>query len=622
MSINNTNVFYTLKRINKIIKSLEAVSLKKSQMQGNMFEQVANNAEAIQAAHEHFKIAPIPNQPDANRLGYRELARRISDAIGLSGGLQNYAQLSLPNSPFFNALRFGAPAILADNGILNGDPYAMNKKPISERPRIFVAGPSLPMDHGNGYFDMHTMLNRAMKLLGITHQQEPIFIFSQPHEAKSNFIYLNNIANGISPSYERNDESSTSMDPSGLTRAFARTFGHDTFELPTVEVQQSARQALRQFMDTIGVKLATHAIILGQPDPIKGRIPQYDSRVFARRLAEEMGIPVLTTNKGYEAPTDAITSRRAQDLRNRLGIAGTADDIHDVHITTAQALLDPNSDVPVTPNIRRTPSSGDLSCVISAPPQWDPPSDQYILRLDGTPPGSSPKMMHYTWSYADSLSKKVAQQRRMAQIDDQHWVRLMSGSPYRTMSGSFLYFHPALGGKGNAGPLFGPSDFVHSGQQIDPFMTLTPNGKVTSIPYLFADSERSLHGTTQMDIAKKSNPYLEECINDITDSSSAGQHELHSIPRVRTYSIYFPREITSQFLNPTHLAADQKFAVFCTHLKRDMATRPITDFTPPNIPLAVQNAIRATKETTDSPVTTSNAPDAPDAPAGPAASRS
>lgn len=585
MNTDSTNIFYTLKKINKIVKTMEGVSLKKSQMQGAPSGQLGQHSEAIQAAHELFKVAPVPNQTNANALGYRELAKKISDSLGLSAGVQSYAQISMPNSSFFNSIQQSASQILADNGILNGDKSAMNKKPIAQRPRIFVVGPSASLDHGNGYLYMHAMLNRAMKLLGITHDQEPIFMFSQPHPAKSNYIYLQNIANGISPSYERDEDSSTSLDASGLTRAFARTFGHDTFELPTTEVSRDSQQSFQQFMDTIGLRLATHAIVLGQPDLTQRSAPQYDRRVHVQRQAEAMGLPVLTTNSGYEAPRGGVTGTRAQDLRTKLGI--TSDDaIYDGHADAARRLL-----VDVAPNLSSGPLARQFSCTITAPEQWVPPVDQH-LGIDQTVLPS--KRRHYAWSYNDQSNSTVKAQRTAALVDDQHWVRLLSASPYKTMSGSFL-----LGDSGNGGPLLGPNDFAApSGKHVPAFMTLIPTGSTAITPYLFHGSHASLHGTSLMSQVASSAPHLQDTIDDIANAAGGGIQN-HQVPR-KTSALVLPAAVTKQFLEPRLPAADQAFAVLSTHLKRHIATKPIHNFQSTTIPAAVQGAIQSTKNTVDS----------------------
>lgn len=585
MNNDSTNILYTLKKINKIVKTMESVSLKKSQMQGAPSGQLGQHSEAIQAAHELFKVAPVPNQTNANALGYRVLAKKISDYLGPSAGVQAYAQMSLPNSSFFNSIQQSASQILADNGILNGDTSAMNKKTIDQRPRIFVVGPSASLDHGNGYLYMHAMLNRAMKLLGITHDQEPIFMFSQPHPAKSNYIYLHNIANGLSPSYERDEDSSTSLDASGLTRAFARTFGHDTFELPTTEVSRDSQQSFQQFMDTIGLRLATHAIVLGQPDLTQRSAPQYDRRVQVQRQAEAMGLPVLTTNSGYEALRGGVTGTRAQDLRTKLGI--TSDDaIYDGHADEARRLL-----VDVAPNVSSGPLASQFSCTITAPEQWVPPVDQH-LEIDQQ--GRPSTRRHYAWSYNDQSNSTVKAQRTASLVDDQHWVRLLSASPYKTMSGSFL-----LGDSGNGGPLLGPNDFAPSGKRLKAFMTLIPTGSTATTPYLFHGSHASLHGTTLMSQAASSAAHLQDPIDDIANAAGGGIQN-HQVPRTTTSPLVFPSAVTKQFLDPRLPAADQRFAVFCTHLKRHIGTSPIHDFQATTIPAAVQGAIESTKNTVDS----------------------
>lgn len=585
MNTDSTNILYTLKKINKIVKTMESVSLKKSQMQGASSGQLGQHIEAIQAAHELFKVAPAPNQTNANALGYRELAKKISDSLGLFAGVQAYAQMSMPNSSFFNSIQQSASQILADNGILNGDKSAMNKKPIAQRPRIFVVGPSASLDHGNGYLYMHAMLNRAMKLLGITHDQEPIFMFSQPHPAKSNYIYLHNIANRISPSYERDEDSSTSLDASGLTRAFARTFGHDTFELPTTEVSRDSQQSFQQFMDTIGLRLATHAIVLGQPDLTQRSAPQYDRRVHVQRQAEAMGLPVLTTNSGYEALRGGVTGTRTQDLRTKLGISSD-DAIYDGHADEARRLL-----VDVAPNLSSGPLARQFSCTITAPEQWVPPADQH-LGIDQSDLASTRR--HYAWSYNDQSNSTVKAQRTAALVDDQHWVRLLSASPYKTMSGSFL-----LGDSGNGGPLLGPNDFAPSGKTLPAFMTLTPTGPTATTPYLFHGSHTSLYGATLMSQAARSAPHLQDTIDDIANAAGGGI-ESHHVPRTTTSPLILPAAVTKQFLNPRLPAADQTFAVLSTHLKRNIGTSRIHGFQPTTIPVAVQSAIESTKKTVDS----------------------
>ena len=585
MNIDNTNILYTLKKINKIVKSMENVSLKKSQMQGAPSGQLGQHSEAIQAAHELFKVAPVPNQTNANALGYRVLAKKISDYLGPSAGLQSYAQMAMSNSPFFNSIQQGASQILADNGILNGDKSAMNKKTIDQRPRIFVVGPSASLDHGNGYLYMHAMLNRAMKLLGITHDQEPIFIFSQPHAAKSNYIYLNNIANGISPSYERDEDLSTSLDASGLTRAFARTFGHDAFELPTTEVSRDSQQSFQQFMDTIGLRLATHAIVLGQPDLTQRGAPQYDRRVHVQRQAEAMGLPVLTTNSGYEALRGGVTGTRTQDLRAKLGISSD-DAIYDGHVDEARRLL-----ADVAPNLSSGPLARQFSCTITAPEQWVPPAGQH-LGIDHQ--NTSSTRRRYVWSYNDQPNSTVKAQRTAALVDDQHWVRLLSASPYKTMSGSFL-----LGDSGNGGPLLGPNDFAPSGKRLKAFMTLIPTGSTTDTPFLFHGSHASLYGTTLMSQVANNAPSLQDPIDEIANAAGGGMQN-HHVPRKTMSPLVLPSAVTKQFLDPRLPAADQKFAVFCSHLKRNIGTSSIHDFQSTTIPAAVQSAIESTKNTVDS----------------------
>lgn len=593
MNINNTNILHTLKRINKIVKSMESASLKKATMGNAPPGQIDQHRVAIQSAKSLLEKAPVPGEPSV--LGYTHLSELLSRF--LSPTVNNTGIIG-SDSPFFAAVRSEAPQILANNGILNGEPFAMNKKEISKRPRIFVAGPAASLDHGNAYYYMHTMLNRAMKLLGISHSQEPIFIFSQPHAAKSNYIYLRNIANGIHPSYERSDDMPTSMDASGLTRAFARTFGHDTFELPTTDVEPSSRSAFRQFMDTVGLHLATHAIILGQPD-MQTR-PMFDRRVHVRDRAIRMGLPVLTTSSAYETPLDAITSSRTSDIRQRIRM-NEGQEIPD--LTSMRMAFDLINNINVSANIGASPFKA-FSCTIAAPRGWVPPEDQRLVPIssDGTS-----KSSQYSWSYNDGLNEEVSQQRKSSLGDDQHWIRLLSASPYRTMSGSFL-----LGDDGRTGddqingPLLGPRDFDPKGKMSTPasWLTLTPKSATEKdTPYLFRGPHLNLNGTTQMSVAKTNNPQnsiIQKTIADI-NNSLFGKSDIHRVPTISGTPLLIPAAIPAQFVDPRKSVLGQDYAVFSTHLKRTIGTRPVSELRPIHIPSAVQSALQDTDATVNPP---------------------
>jgi len=553
MKVSN-DVRSTIKKINQIIKSMEKENFQKS-----------GSSPMGEALYNAFNTG---NHPVITRLMQQ-----------IQGGLSSatYADLSRPDGSWLRSVRQNLSSILQSSGIASGSQVHYNQKHIIDRPRIMVVGPDGGgLDHADSYFYTHSMLSRAMKLLGISHADEPIWITPSKPEFASSYIMANNKMRNITDSYDRAGSVKASLSTPGLVGMFARTFGHDTFTLPAVPSADgdTGRQSqIKTLLTSLGASLATHVIVLGKPNSPSGSY--VDTRSIAIRAAKEFGIPLLQTSDAF----DSAETPKADALRSELMPASK----QGILPLIVQHKMEPM-------NQSRRERFKKLEYSIKIPNESTlktfggmPMQDVHGMRKERDP---EPGQAEYKWGYSDVVPTQpaVAKQRARALTDDIMWPRLMSPSVYSQFAGSFHYGIPSDGS-----PLWGPDEFPHDSfftdssprqwRRVLPLLTMTPHSNVdiansaeVSIPHL------GMGGLIDT--------YLPQEHGDILFNSSSDGHQ-HIVDVNMSYdnqppafATRMPSSFSSQFVRPrdalpSGTEAAQYFGAFCTNLKRYYDEHPV-----------------------------------------------
>lgn len=560
----SSEVQNTIKKINQIIKSMEKETLQKSQ--------AVDMGTAL-----HQVIDKIKNP----------MLGQLLEQLPGGFARESFAGLSSEKAPWLTSVKANTPSILQSAGIANGGPEYYNQKPITSRPRILVVGPDgAGLDHADAYFYTHSMLSRAMKLLGISHSDEPIWITMPKPEFASSYILGNNYANNIDDTYDRQGLTKASLSTPGLVEMFARTFGHDTFELPVLPSNSGNSDVdanLKILATRLAASLADHVIVLGTPKPVRGRYA--DTRQIAMKAAEDFELPILQTSYGF----DDSRSVTANDLRSNLLSRGR----ENIPALLAEYGKDPM-------NIMRREAFKNLVYTIRMPKEDDlktfgDDSMRVIAERHDMIRKKNPDTgkYEYLWGYADKSdpqNKNRRTQRNIAFSADVLWPRLMSPSVYSKFAGSFHYGVPP-----NGSPLWGPSEFPHDMfypdpeprklRRILPLLTMTPHADTAAaesaqltIPYLLDPSgehpERSFIDTHLPSIHA----------NILGNSAETGNS--HTVltkelfnNQAPSFAARFPSSFSGQFIRPrealsTDSEPSQYFGAFCTNLKRYYDERP------------------------------------------------
>lgn len=546
----------TIKKINQIIKSMERENLQKAE------------------------VSPVgEGLYNAVNTGNHPMLARLMESI--PGGLSsaNYADLYHATGNWRRSVKENFSSILASSGIASGSKDHYNQKPITDRPRILVVGPDgSGLDHADSYFYTHAALSRAMKLLGISHSDEPIWITGSKPEFSSSYILANNKMRNMTDAYDRVDPMKGSLSTPGLVGMFARTFGHDTFQLPAApnaDGNITRQSEIKTLLTALGTSLATHVIVLGKP--ISSRGTYTDQRSVAIKAAKDSGLPLLQTSDAF----DDAKSIKADALRTHL-LPATREGILPL---IAQLNMDPM-------NESRREKFKKLQYIITIP------NGDTLKTFGGTPMEDSHGMIkernpegevQYRWGYNDVVptNPQVQQQRARAITDDVMWPRLMSASVYSQFAGSLHQ-----GTSSNGSPLWGPNEFPHDSffpdssprqwRRVLPLLTMTPHTDTASailagvsIPHLLSQSGGLI------------DTHLDQNHGTILFNSS-GEGTQHAIQvntsydnRPHAFATRMPVEFGKQFVRPkdtlyaNQTEPSQWFGAFVTNVKRYYDEHPV-----------------------------------------------